>query len=45
MRSGQGTPEQTHKRERMFEERTRLENIMENKEPVYDIPTSNKLFD
>lgn len=45
MRSGQGTPEQTFKRERMFEERTRLENIMENKEPVYDIPTSNKLFE
>ena len=45
MRSGQGTPEQTHKRERMFEERSRLENIMENKEPVYDIPTSNKLFE
>ena len=45
MRSGQGTAEQSFKREKMFEERTRLENILENKEPVYDIPTSNKVFE
>lgn len=45
MRSGQGTPEQVYKRERMFEERTRLEEILENNTPVRDIPTSNKLFE
>lgn len=45
MRSGQGTPDQAYKREKMFEEKTRLEGILENKEPVTDIPTSNKLFE
>lgn len=45
MRSSQGTPEQSYQREKMFAEKTRLENIMENKEPVTDIPTSNKLFE
>lgn len=29
----------------MFEEKTRLEEILENKEAVTDIPTSNKLFE
>lgn len=32
-------------REKMFEEKTRLERMMENKERVTDIPTSNKLFE
>lgn len=45
MRSGQGTPEESYMREKMFEEKTRLERMMENKERVTDIPTSNKLFE
>ena len=45
MRSGMGTPDEAYQREKMFEEKTRLENILENKEPVTDIPTSNKLFE
>ena len=40
-----GTPDEAYQREKMFEEKTRLENILENKEPVTDIPTSNKLFE
>ena len=45
MRSGQGTPEESYMREKMFEEKTRLERMLENKERVTDIPTSNKLFE
>ena len=40
-----GTPDEAYQREKMFEEKTRLERIQENKEPVTDIPTSNKLFE
>jgi len=45
MRSGQGTPEQVYKREKMFEEKTRLEEISENNTLVQDIATSGKLFE
>ena len=40
-----GTPEEAYQREKKFEEKTRLESILENKETVSDIPTSNKLFE
>jgi len=45
MRSSMGTPEEAYQREKKFEEKTRLESILENKETVSDIPTSNKLFE
>jgi len=45
MRSSMGAPDEAYKREKMFEEKTRLENIQESGEAVSDIPTSNKLFE
>ena len=45
MRSGQGTPESAHYRQKMLEERERLEEMLENKEAPTDIPTANRLFD
>ena len=45
MRSGQGTPEEAHNRQRKLEERERLETMLENGEDPTDIPTMNKLFD
>jgi hypothetical protein len=39
------TPMQIYKREKMSAERARLEEMLENKTPVRDIPTSNKLFE
>jgi hypothetical protein len=45
MRSGQGTPEQTHRRNKLFEERTRVEQMLENSEVPTDIITSNKMLE
>ena len=45
MRSGQGTPESAHRRQKQFEERERIETMYENKEVPTDIPTSNKLYE
>ena len=45
LRSGQGTQEQAFRRQKMLEERQRLESMLENKEVPTDIPTSNKLFE
>ena len=44
-RSGMGTPEQAAKRERMFAERQRIEDMYNNGEVADDIRTSNLLFD
>lgn len=44
-RSGMGTPEQSAKRERMFAERQRIEEMFENNEKPTDIGTANKLIE
>ena len=45
MRSGQGTPEDSYRRQKMLEERERLESMYESGEVPTDIPTANKLFE
>ena len=45
LRSGNGDPDETHRRKQMFEERERLQKKVENKERPENIPESNKMFE
>jgi len=45
LRSGDGTPGETYRRQKKFEERERIEKMLERGEVASDIPTSNKMYE
>lgn len=45
LRSSQGTPEESYLRQKKFEEREHIANMLEKRMVPTDIPTSNKMYE